>query len=59
MIDSNELSGLKRMISERLGTLIDCTIPQANTNRMKCFHQGQADAFEEVLEMIEEMEELD
>ncbi len=26
-------------------------------NRMKCFHQGQADAFEEVLEMIEEMDE--
>ena len=26
-------------------------------NRMKCFHQGQVDAFEEVLEMIEEMEE--
>ena len=49
MIDSKELSGLKRMISERLGTLIDCAIPQANTNRMKCFHQGQIDAFEEVL----------
>lgn len=26
-------------------------------NRMKCFHQGQIDAFEEVLEMIEEMDE--
>jgi hypothetical protein len=24
-------------------------------NRMKCFHQGQIDAFEEVLEMIEEL----
>lgn len=57
MIDSKELSGLKRMISERLGTLIDCAIPQANTNRMKRFHQGQVDAFEEVLDMIEEMDE--
>lgn len=57
MIDSKELSGLKRMISERLGTLIDCAIPQDNTNRMKCFHQGQVDAFEEVLEMIDEAEE--
>lgn len=24
-------------------------------NRMKCFHQGQIDAFEEVLDVIEEL----
>ena len=28
-----------------------------NRNGMKCFHQGQVDAFQEVLEMMEELEE--
>lgn len=28
-------------------------------NRMKCFHQGQIDAFEEVLDVIEEIENDD
>lgn len=27
-----------------------------NRNGMKCFHQGQVDAFQEVLEMLEELE---
>ena len=30
-----------------------------NRNGMKCFHQGQVDAFHEVLEMLEELEELE
>lgn len=30
-----------------------------NRNGMKCFHQGQVDAFQEVLEMLEELEEMD
>ncbi len=30
-----------------------------NRNGMKCFHQGQVDAFEEVLEMLEELEEME
>lgn len=30
-----------------------------NRNGMKCFHQGQVDAFQEVLEMLEELEELE
>lgn len=30
-----------------------------NRNGMKCFHQGQVDAFQEVLEMLEEMEEME
>lgn len=54
MIDSEKL---REEINARLDMLSDSAIPQANTNRMKCFHQGQCDAFEEVLEMIEEMEE--
>lgn len=29
-----------------------------NRNGMKCFHQGQVDAFQEVLEMLEELEEM-
>lgn len=30
-----------------------------NRNGMKCFHQGQIDAFQEVLEMLEELEEME
>lgn len=30
-----------------------------NRNGMKCFHQGQVDAFHEVLEMLEELEEME
>lgn len=26
---------------------------------MKCFHQGQVDAFSDVLEMLEELEEME
>ncbi len=30
-----------------------------NRNGMKCFHQGQVAAFQEVLEMLEELEEME
>jgi|GEM_PF-2798652 len=30
-----------------------------NRNGMKCFHQGQVDAFQDVLEMLEELEEME
>ena len=30
-----------------------------NRNGTKCFHQGQVDAFQEVLEMLEELEEME
>lgn len=30
-----------------------------NRNGMKCFHQGQVDAFQEVLEMLDELEEME
>lgn len=30
-----------------------------NRNGMKCFHQGQVDAFQEVFEMLEELEEME
>lgn len=30
-----------------------------NRNGMKCIHQGQVDAFQEVLEMLEELEEME
>ena len=29
-----------------------------NRNGMKCFHQGQVDAFQDVLEMLDELEEM-
>ena len=32
---------------------------QRNRNGMKCFPQGQVDAFQEVLEMLEELEEME
>lgn len=30
-----------------------------NRNGMKCFHQGQVDAFSDVLEMLDELEEME
>lgn len=30
-----------------------------NRNGMKCFHQGQVDAFQDVLEMLDELEEME
>lgn len=30
-----------------------------NRNGMKCFHQGQVDAFQDVLEMLKELEEME
>ena len=30
-----------------------------NRNGMKCFHQGQVDAFQEVLEMLDDLEEME
>lgn len=30
-----------------------------NRNGMKCFHQGQVDAFKEVLEMLDDLEEME
>ena len=30
-----------------------------NRNGMKCFHQGQVDAFQDVLEMLDELEEIE
>ena len=30
-----------------------------NRNGMKCFHQGQVDAFSDVLEMLEELEGME
>lgn len=32
---------------------------ERNRNGMKCFHQGQVDAFQEVLEMLDELEEME
>lgn len=30
-----------------------------NRNGMKCFHQGQVDAFTDVLEMLDDLEEME
>ena len=30
-----------------------------NRNGMKCFHQGQVDAFSDVLEMLDDLEEME
>lgn len=32
---------------------------ERNRNGMKCFHQGQVDAFSDVLEMLDELEEIE
>ena len=49
-----DVERLRSAIEDRIALLEG----ENNTdNRMKCFHQGQIDAFEEVLEMIEEIDE--
>lgn len=56
-----DIDDVRDMISQRLQFATEDYEDDRKRNRngMKCFHQGQVDAFQEVLEMLEELEEME
>lgn len=56
-----DIDDLRELINQRLQFTTEDYEDDRKRNRngMKCFHQGQVDAFQEVLEMLEEFEEME
>lgn len=56
-----DIDDLRELINQRLQFATEDYEDDRKRNRngMKCFHQGQVDAFQEVLEMLEELEEME
>lgn len=56
-----DIDDLRELINQRLQFTTEDYEDDRKRNRngMKCFHQGQVDAFQEVLEMLEELEEME
>ena len=56
-----DIDDLRELINQRLQFATEDYEDDRKRNRngMKCFHQGQVDAFQEVLEMLEEFEEME
>lgn len=56
-----DIEDVRDMINQRLQFAAEDYQEDRKRNRsgMKCFHQGQVDAFQEVLEMLEELEEME
>ena len=56
-----DIDDLRELINQRLQFTTEDyeDDKKRNRNGMKCFHQGQVDAFQEVLEMLEELEEME
>nr|DAG55871.1 MAG TPA: hypothetical protein [Caudoviricetes sp.] len=56
-----DIDDIRDMINQRLQFATEDYEDDRKRNRngMKCFHQGQVDAFQEVLEMLEELEEME
>lgn len=56
-----DIDDIREMINQRLQFATEDYEDDRKRNRngMKCFHQGQVDAFQEVLEMLEELEEME
>lgn len=56
-----DIDDVRGMINQRLQLATEDYEDDRKRNRngMKCFHQGQVDAFQEVMEMLEEMEEME
>lgn len=54
-----DIDDVRDMINQRLQFATEDYEDDRNRNGMKCFHQGQVDAFQEVLEMLEELEEME
>lgn len=55
-----DIDDLRELINQRLQFTTEDYEDDRKRNRngMKCFHQGQVDAFLEVLEMLEEFQEM-
>ena len=52
-----DIDDIRELINQRLQFVTeDC---EDDRNGMKCFHQGQVDAFTEVLEMLDDLEEME
>ena len=56
-----DIDDLRELINQRLQFTTEDYEDDRKRNRngMKCFHQGQVDAFQEVLKMLEEFEEME
>ena len=55
-----DIDDIRELINQRLQIATEDYEDDRKRNRngMKCFHQGQVDAFQEVLEMLDELEEM-
>lgn len=56
-----DIDDIRELINQRLQLATEDYEDDRKRNRnwIKCFHQGQVDAFQEVLEMLEELEEME
>ena len=56
-----DIDDIRKLINQRLQIATEDYEDDRKRNRngMKCFHQGQVDAFQEVLEMLDELEEME
>lgn len=56
-----DIDDIRELINQRLQIATEDYEDDRKRNRngMKCFHQGQVDAFQEVLEMLYELEEME
>lgn len=56
-----DIDDIRELINQRLQFVTEDYEDDRKRNRngMKCFHQGQVDAFQEVLEMLDELEEME
>lgn len=56
-----DIDDIRELINQRLQLATEDYEDDRKRNRngMKCFHQGQVDAFQDVLEMLEELEEME
>ena len=56
-----DIDDIRELINQRLQIATEDYEDDRKRNRngMKCFHQGQVDAFQEVLEMLDDLEEME
>ena len=56
-----DIDDIRELINQRLQFVTEDYEDDRKRNRngMKCFHQGQVDAFTEVLEMLDDLEEME
>lgn len=56
-----DIDDIRELINQRLQLATEDYEDDRKRNRngMKCFHQGQVDAFQDVLEMLDELEEME